>query len=107
MVWLPVNSLDNDSRRIVIAGGGFFGCSIALMLRRRGWQPVIVEDSSDLLTRASRVNQARVHGGYHYPRSLMTAWTNARSSTSHCASSHGNAPRHPGSFPPVRPISSP
>lgn len=44
------------------------------MLHRRGWQPVIVEDSSDLLTRASRVNQARVHGGYHYPRSLMTAY---------------------------------
>lgn len=62
------------SRRIVIAGGGFFGCSIALMLHRRGWQPVIVEEEDDLLTRASRVNQARVHGGYHYPRSLMTAY---------------------------------
>ena len=62
------------SKRIVIAGGGFFGCSIALMLHRRGWQPVIVETESDLLTRASRVNQARVHGGYHYPRSLMTAY---------------------------------
>ena len=62
------------SRQVVIAGGGFFGCSLALMLQRRGWQPVIVEDASDLLTRASRVNQARVHGGYHYPRSLMTAY---------------------------------
>lgn len=62
------------SQSIVIAGGGFFGCSIALMLHRRGWQPVIVEEEGDLLTRASRVNQARVHGGYHYPRSLMTAY---------------------------------
>jgi glycine/D-amino acid oxidase-like deaminating enzyme len=62
------------SKRIVIAGGGFFGCSIALMLHRRGWQPVIVEEAEDLLTKASRVNQARVHGGYHYPRSLMTAY---------------------------------
>ncbi|MEW6185810.1 MAG: amino acid oxidase, partial [Thermodesulfobacteriota bacterium] len=25
-------------------------------------------------TRASYANQARVHGGYHYPRSFMTAW---------------------------------
>jgi glycine/D-amino acid oxidase-like deaminating enzyme len=69
-----VNFSAAHQRRVVIAGGGFFGCSIALMLHRRGWQPVIVEDSSDLLTRASRVNQARVHGGYHYPRSLMTAY---------------------------------
>lgn len=59
---------------IVIAGGGFFGCSIAMMLHRRGWSPIVVEEAEDVLTRASRVNQARVHGGYHYPRSLMTAY---------------------------------
>ncbi len=60
--------------RIVIAGGGFFGCSIAMMLHRRGWHPIVVEEAGELLTQASRVNQARVHGGYHYPRSLMTAY---------------------------------
>ena len=59
---------------VVIAGGGFFGCAIALMLKRRGLMPLVVESESELLTRASRVNQARVHGGYHYPRSLMTAY---------------------------------
>jgi len=63
-----------DQRRVVIAGGGFFGCSIALMLHRRGWHPIVVEDADALLTQASRINQARVHGGYHYPRSLMTAY---------------------------------
>lgn len=63
-----------DKRRVVIAGGGFFGCSIAMMLHRRGWQPLVVEEAGELLTQASRVNQARVHGGYHYPRSLMTAY---------------------------------
>lgn len=62
------------SRNIVIAGGGFFGGSIALMLHRRGWHPIVVEEADELLTQASRVNQARVHGGYHYPRSLMTAY---------------------------------
>lgn len=62
------------SRRVVIAGGGFFGCSIAMMLHRRGWQPIVVEEAAELLTQASRINQARVHGGYHYPRSLMTAY---------------------------------
>lgn len=64
----------SDKRRVVIAGGGFFGCSIAMMLHRRGWQPIVVEEADNLLTKASRVNQARVHGGYHYPRSLMTAY---------------------------------
>ena len=59
---------------IVIAGGGFFGCSIAMMLHRRGWNPIVVEEATELFTQASRVNQARVHGGYHYPRSLMTAY---------------------------------
>ena len=64
----------SNNRRVVIAGGGFFGCCIALMLHRRGWQPVVVEEAGELLTQASRINQARVHGGYHYPRSLMTAY---------------------------------
>lgn len=62
------------SRRVVIAGGGFFGCSIALMLQKRGYEPIVVEEADEMLTQASRVNQARVHGGYHYPRSLMTAY---------------------------------
>lgn len=62
------------SPNVVIVGGGFFGCSIALMLRRRGMFPLVVEAQDELLMRASRVNQARVHGGYHYPRSLMTAY---------------------------------
>lgn len=59
---------------IIIAGGGFFGCSIAMMLHRRGLRPIVVEEADELLTQASRVNQARIHGGYHYPRSLMTAY---------------------------------
>ncbi len=57
----------------VVVGGGFFGCSVAAALRRLGLDPVLLEASDALLTRASAINQARVHGGYHYPRSLMTA----------------------------------
>jgi len=66
--------MSGSAPNVVIAGGGFFGCSIALMLHRRGLRPLVVEAQDELLTRASRVNQARVHGGYHYPRSLMTAY---------------------------------
>jgi glycine/D-amino acid oxidase-like deaminating enzyme len=66
--------MNESSPNAVVVGGGFFGCSIALMLKRRGMRPVVVEAEGDLLTRASAINQARVHGGYHYPRSLMTAY---------------------------------
>ncbi len=62
------------SKSAVIVGGGFFGCSMALMLRELGLEVTVLERADELLTRASRVNQARVHGGYHYPRSLMTAF---------------------------------
>jgi len=57
----------------VIVGGGFFGSYLALLLKHRGVSAVIVEREDDLMLRASYNNQARVHNGYHYPRSLMTA----------------------------------
>ena len=59
-----------------IIGGGFYGVVIALYLKRlKGIKNVdIFEKESNLLTRASFANQARVHGGYHYPRSFTTAY---------------------------------
>lgn len=59
---------------IVIIGGGFYGCSIAVYLASQGADVVLLEQASDLLTRASYHNQARLHGGYHYPRSFSTAY---------------------------------
>jgi glycine/D-amino acid oxidase-like deaminating enzyme len=58
----------------IVIGGGFFGLSIAAYLRSKfGQQQVMVlEKESDFMRRASYNNQARVHGGYHYPRSLLT-----------------------------------
>jgi len=61
----------------VIIGGGFYGCSIALALAPRLPRILILEREGDLLTRASYGNQARVHNGYHYPRSLLTALSSA------------------------------
>jgi glycine/D-amino acid oxidase-like deaminating enzyme len=60
-------------RRCVVAGGGFFGVTAAIYLAERGHDVTLVERGDGLLTRASYVNQARVHGGYHYPRSILTA----------------------------------
>ncbi len=59
--------------RAVIIGGGFYGVQIALFVRSWFDEVVIIEKGTDLLTRASFVNQARVHNGYHYPRNFTTA----------------------------------
>ena len=59
---------------VLVIGGGFYGCEVALAFRRAGARRVgIVEREGGLLRRASYVNQARIHNGYHYPRSLLTA----------------------------------
>lgn len=60
----------------VIIGGGFYGAAIAIYLaKQRGLKRlVLVEREAALLKRASYNNQARVHNGYHYPRSFTTAY---------------------------------
>jgi glycine/D-amino acid oxidase-like deaminating enzyme len=58
---------------VVVVGGGFFGGRIAEHLSGLGLEVLLVEQEADLLQRASYNNQARVHQGYHYPRSLLTA----------------------------------
>ena len=59
--------------RLVVIGGGFYGSSLAAHLAREGASVTLLEARQDLLRGASYFNQARVHGGYHYPRSLRTA----------------------------------
>lgn len=60
----------------VIIGGGFYGAAIAVYLaKHRGLKRILlVEREPALLMRASYNNQARVHNGYHYPRSFTTAY---------------------------------
>lgn len=57
----------------VIVGGGFYGCCLALFLRTLTPRVLVIEESDELLGRASSVNQARIHTGFHYPRSFTTA----------------------------------
>lgn len=57
----------------LIIGGGFYGCCLALFLRSVSDRVVVVEATARLMSRASRVNQARIHTGFHYPRSAVTA----------------------------------
>lgn len=60
----------------IVIGGGFYGAAIAIYLKtQRGFKDVaLLEREPGLLRRASYNNQARVHNGYHYPRSFTTAF---------------------------------
>ena len=64
------------SHDAIIIGGGFYGAAIAVYLaKQRGLKRIVlVERKPALLMRASYNNQARVHNGYHYPRSFTTAY---------------------------------
>ena len=57
----------------IILGGGVYGARLALALRADGESVLLLEREPVLLGRASLVNQARVHNGYHYPRSILTS----------------------------------
>ena len=57
----------------LIIGGGIFGIYAALYLAQKGQKICLIEKESALLKKASVVNQARLHSGYHYPRSVATA----------------------------------
>lgn len=57
----------------VVIGGGFFGTWLALALKRHhAGSVILLERERGLCLRASYNNQARVHNGYHYPRSILT-----------------------------------
>jgi glycine/D-amino acid oxidase-like deaminating enzyme len=74
---MSASAPSRDFYDAIIIGGGFFGCCLALSMMDRYPRLLILERESGLLTRASFGNQARVHNGYHYPRSLITALRSA------------------------------
>lgn len=59
--------------KIAMVGGGWFGLYLSDYLSRKGCEVLLFESSDTLMGRASYNNQARVHNGYHYPRSVLTA----------------------------------
>jgi glycine/D-amino acid oxidase-like deaminating enzyme len=62
-----------ESYGAVVIGGGFYGSVVALELRKYLPKVLLLEKEGDLIRRASYRNQARIHQGYHYPRSLLTS----------------------------------
>lgn len=68
-------ALSDSKAYSVVIGGGFYGVNIALYLAQQNkGQVILLESENSLLSRASYHNQARVHNGYHYPRSFTTAY---------------------------------
>ncbi len=57
----------------IIIGAGLYGLYSALFLAKKGKRSLVLEADSAPFMRATYINQARVHMGYHYPRSLSTA----------------------------------
>ncbi len=56
-----------------ILGGGLFGVYTAIYLAKKNFKVCLIEKEKALFTKASVINQARLHEGYHYPRSMATA----------------------------------
>lgn len=61
----------------IILGAGIYGLYAALVCGKRDEKVLILECDDKVFGRATYINQARVHMGYHYPRSLSTAMKSA------------------------------
>ena len=57
----------------IIIGAGLYGLYSALYSLKQGLRVLVLEYDDEPFKRATYINQARVHQGYHYPRSLSTA----------------------------------
>lgn len=57
----------------IIIGAGLYGLYAALFCAKKGEKVLVFEHDPEAFSRASYINQARVHMGYHYPRSYTTA----------------------------------
>lgn len=57
----------------IIIGAGLYGLYAAEFSSNKGERVLVLEYDREPFSRATYINQARVHMGYHYPRSLTTA----------------------------------
>lgn len=61
----------------IIIGAGLYGLYSALYCCQKGQKVIVLECDPTPFRRATYINQARVHQGYHYPRSISTAMKSA------------------------------
>lgn len=62
----------------IIIGAGIYGLYSALYCGKKGDKVLVLEKDNAAFKRATYINQARVHNGYHYPRSISTAVKSAK-----------------------------
>ena len=61
----------------IIIGAGLYGLYSALHCGLKKQRILVLECDTTPFRRATYINQARVHQGYHYPRSVSTAMKSA------------------------------
>lgn len=61
----------------IIIGAGLYGLYSALFCAKNHEKILVLECDGTPFRRATYINQARVHQGYHYPRSVSTAMKSA------------------------------
>jgi glycine/D-amino acid oxidase-like deaminating enzyme len=62
----------------IIIGAGMYGLYAAIRLCEKGFSVLVIDGEDEPFQRGSYINQARLHNGYHYPRSYATASKSAR-----------------------------
>ena len=68
--------------KIAVVGAGIFGSTVAIRIAQEGFDVDLFEKNSDILMSASGSNQFRLHRGYHYPRSKVTALSSKKAEDS-------------------------
>ena len=76
MIYIIKNESNMKYDKIII-GAGLYGLYSALFCGKRGQKVLVLECDPTPFRRATYINQARVHQGYHYPRSISTAMKSA------------------------------
>lgn len=72
-----MRSGENKNFDRIIIGAGLYGLYSALHCGLKGDNVIVLECDPEPFMRATYINQARVHQGYHYPRSISTALKSA------------------------------
>lgn len=65
--------MENKRFDRIILGAGIYGLYAALKSVQKGLNVLVLEYDEASFMRGTYINQARVHNGYHYPRSRSTA----------------------------------
>ncbi len=73
-----MKKIQNSEYEYIILWAWIYGAYIAKKLSELWRSVALVECDNEAFSRASFINQARVHNGYHYPRSFSTAVKSAQ-----------------------------